>query len=65
MNGNGPLIPLAGLYESVSKKSDRRYYSGFLGRAKLVLLEVPEDQREEGRQANVDVVCDAAAGEAR
>lgn len=49
MNGGGALIPLAGLFECTSQRNGRRYFTGYLGRAKLLLMEVPEAEREEGK----------------
>ncbi len=35
---NAPLVPLAGLYENTSKNGNR-YFSGFLGKARVVMFE--------------------------
>ena len=44
---NDQLIPLTGLYENTSQKTGKKYYSGVLGRAKILLLENKE--KEEGK----------------
>lgn len=43
------LIRLCGLFETTSPRTGRRYFTGFLGHAKVLLLELPEGEREEGR----------------
>lgn len=35
---NGPLVPLAGMYENTAKASGQTYFTGYLGKAKLVML---------------------------
>lgn len=39
---NAPLVPLAGLYENTSERTGKRYFVGYLGKAKLVMLQNPE-----------------------
>lgn len=36
------LIPLCGLYENTSQKTGRRYFTGYLGKAKLVMFEAKD-----------------------
>lgn len=43
-NGGNTLIPLAGLYENVSQRIGKRCFTGYLARAKLLMLEVKEPE---------------------
>lgn len=43
------LIKLCGLYENTSQRTGRRYFTGYLGAAKVLMLEVSEAEREEGK----------------
>lgn len=43
----GAIIPLAGLYENTSQRTGKTYFSGYLGKAKVLLLQ--NDRAEEGQ----------------
>ena len=41
------LIALAGMYENTSQKTGRRYFTGYLGKAKLVMFEARDAKEGE------------------
>ena len=41
------MIPLAGLYENTSQRTGKTYFTGYLGKAKVLLLK--NDRAEEGQ----------------
>lgn len=46
MSDNAALVPLAGLYENTSKNGNR-YFSGYLGKARVVMFEARDAKEGE------------------
>lgn len=56
----GAMVPLTGMYENTSQRSGKKYFTGYLGRAKLVMLQ--EDRAAEGQPGWTLFIAERPAG---